>query len=112
MRISDWSSDVCSSDLTTSQAPAATMAAQAAGGCRAAAVPASPSGRPRPREGWQPRLAGRITGQHVHAYPPRRQCRQGGIVRGDERAEGRSVGKEGVSPCISWVLPYHYNNKK
>src|SRR3546814_2070770 len=66
------------------RSPAATMAAQAAGGCRAAAVPASPSGCPRPREGRQPRFAGRITGQHVHAYPARRQCRQGGIDRGDE----------------------------
>src|SRR3546814_1582419 len=80
MRISDWSSDVCSSDL------------------------------PRPRaamsEAWRdlgtPRADGvLLIGDHASAHVPP------DIDLGIDRSEERRVGKECVSTCRSRGSPYH-----
>src|SRR3546814_3381926 len=46
MRISDWSSDVCSSDLTTFRCSRCATAATRTGGCRASSTAATPTERP------------------------------------------------------------------
>src|SRR3546814_16939380 len=93
MRISDWSSDVCSSDL----------------GGRIRAVR---RGRPwfnvargserrngsRERDSWR----------HVRGAPRNRRGRR----RGVRRSEERRVGKECVSTCRSRWSPYHYKKKQ
>src|SRR3546814_18383792 len=91
MRISDWSSDVCSSDLTN----AGTIAAVAARvGCRGGAGRRVRAGRGRGRGGVGVVVA-----------------RDGRRV-GAGRSEERRVGKECVSTCRSRWSPYHYKQKK
>src|SRR3546814_17955238 len=100
MRISDWSSDVCSSDLA----------------CGA-----------RGQHGGLPVLlgAGDRGGLHLDAVEKvqsaEQLCHRLGaarhlrlIERGprDGRSEERRVGKEGVSTCRSRWSPYHYNKQK
>src|SRR3546814_8934749 len=84
MRISDWSSDVCSSDLQTPNIDR--MAAQgmrfteAYSGCTVCA----------------PARSTLMTGTHLGHTPVRRN-----------RSEERRVGKECVSTCRSRWSPYH-----
>src|SRR3546814_2324700 len=86
MRISDWSSDVCSSDLTGSPAAAA------GGGEACVAIWCVPSS---PRQVFP---AGRATASELRdSY-----CRLSG-----SRSEERRVGKECVSTCRSRWSPYH-----
>src|SRR3546814_18768685 len=87
MRISDWSSDVCSSDLDHCFAahPIA----------RAAAIADLPVRRVIDARGCLPRASGRIAQQPHH--PLQRF-----------RSEERRVGKECVSTCRSRWSPYHY----
>src|SRR3546814_3576075 len=91
MRISDWSSDVCSSDL-----PAGHSAVRRADGFRGLSVDA-------PARSWPDgyflfRLAfAHAAGRHVGALDR-------GIGR---RSEERRVGKECVSTCRSRWSPYH-----
>src|SRR3546814_11561581 len=103
MRISDWSSDVCSSDL-----PEGARTAER----RAAAEP-EPDRRERRRlggdavRGQRRDRCGAIRLQRVDAeIDPRlpRQRRQ--------RSEARRVGKECVSTCRSRWSPYHYKKKQ
>src|SRR3546814_7514270 len=101
MRISDWSSDVCSSDLPLP---------------RGAALPHQPSGG-RLEVGEDLRLAvahaGLVPGLALlAAAPDARDCNlaAGLAPRRDERAprsEERRVGKECVSTCRSRWSPYH-----
>src|SRR3546814_2878334 len=84
MRISDWSSDVCSSDL---------YRAQSRGGDRGAVAGASGAADDG-AQARQPR-AGRLGGA----------TRNGGVAR--SRSEERRVGKECVSTCRSRWSPYH-----
>src|SRR3546814_12997305 len=87
MRISDWSSDVCSSDLGTD-------AARPLGGDATSKVAARlAAGADRPRH--FPALGLRC------ASPEAR-----------ERSEERRVGKECVSTCRSRWWPYHLKNKR
>src|SRR3546814_12041758 len=103
MRISDWSSDVCSSDL-----------------------PAAPHGRPAAPGGWPAivgrsadrRGAGRARGPAALPGPPR--CREAGSERGGEpallggfggRSEGRRVGQECVSTGRTRWAQYHQQTK-
>src|SRR3546814_1676742 len=87
MRISDWSSDVCSSDLLG--APA--------GPCQASAMPELPEVE-TVRGGLAPVLEGhRLT--RVEARRP--------DLRFPLRSEERRVGKECVSTCRSRGSPYH-----
>src|SRR3546814_17047053 len=126
MRISDWSSDVCSSDL---RGPTRTH------------PPPDRAGRPRPES--RPGRAGRRRSRHPlrrdarlrRARPGRRRrhrsraleaarqtrVRRGGNGKGGttmtdtrprSRSEERRVGKECVSTCRSRWAPYHYKKKK
>src|SRR3546814_17935757 len=94
MPISDWSSDVCSSDLTNIGAPGKS-ARQAHLKC-----PRQSASRPR----WQP----------PHRRTPRNApATSGGAWRQPlqslqvARSEERRVGKECVSTCRSRWSPYH-----
>src|SRR3546814_4238948 len=83
MRISDWSSDVCSSDLALKLAPAFQL-----------------NGRNTFDSGGQ-----------LFAPPPNPGCEVDGPCRGGLepkiRSEERRVGKECVSTCRSRWSPYH-----
>src|SRR3546814_2147524 len=85
MRISDWSSDVCSSDLADR--------GRCGGGGGAGP-------RQQPAHGWG------CTGRG-HLRPRRRGRHIGGGRTGDRRSEERRVGKECVSTCRSRWSPYH-----
>src|SRR3546814_18338022 len=85
MRISDWSSDVCSSDLPQCD-------------------PLSPLQDRRSRRSAQLLLAGRAAAlpcRHRPARERRARC----------RSEERRVGKEGVSTCRSRGSPENEKNK-
>src|SRR3546814_10596534 len=94
MRISDWSSDVCSSDLRRVEGEALRT--------------------PAPRPGRDRRDRRRSVegdcGTHQPSSPPRlgegyRPRRPGALARA-ARTEERRVGKEGVSTCRSRWSPY------
>src|SRR3546814_7911957 len=85
MRISDWSSDVCSSDL----------GAAGPGDIEGGAVPGQVR---RPEEEEQARRPGPAD---------RRDPRRGHQQRLPVRSEERRVGKECVSTCRSRWSPYH-----
>src|SRR3546814_16504497 len=87
MRISDWSSDVCSSDL------------ERCCGTRATA----------------PSTPGAIWIRAIRAVPAGVVVELAGVGVGDRdrvRSEERRVGKECVSTCRSRWSPYHYKKKK
>src|SRR3546814_7638386 len=99
MRISDWSSDVCSSDLQnfgTEIFPAIGPANTPAGDGSAAQVHALDFRRIN--EDFEHRFRQR----HFRQFP--------GIQF--DRSEERRVGKECVSPCRSRCSQYHYKKKK
>src|SRR3546814_7601962 len=90
MRISDWSSDVCSSDL-----PPLPLRS----------TPPSSSATPRPALNF-------YVHQHPHeddVHHQQDECRDRAR---DERSEERRVGKEWVSPCRSRCSPYHSKKKR
>src|SRR3546814_20259081 len=88
MRISDWSSDVCSSDLTNGCATSKTST------CGVRSI----TGRPRSR------LCGKAPGiARTTPLPSTSAC----VVRSEERR----VGKECVSTCRSRWSPYHSQKK-
>src|SRR3546814_16664475 len=89
MRISDWSSDVCSSDLNRIQERCESGRLPCKNRTLSRSIP-----RSRP---WIVRLR-RDDGQHRRPYPPK-------------RSEERRVGKECVSTCRSRWSPYHYRKK-
>src|SRR3546814_6209719 len=111
MRISDWSSDVCSSDLRRACATGRRCARRAAG--RRLAVPGTGNA-----------AHGRGGRGHVAAVDdPVRRTRGGlkRIFRDDRgfkwaniasRSEGGRVGKEGVSACRSRWLRLHEKKKQ
>src|SRR3546814_14709824 len=102
MRISDWSSDVCSSDLVWALADALTgMEAGAEGTLLyTSGVAANSAGL----------LALLSPGDHLlmvdSAYEPTRAFCDGMLARLG-RSEERRVGKECVSPGRSRLSPYH-----
>src|SRR3546814_5641272 len=81
MRISDWSSDVCSSDLSTNS------------NARAVATASSPCA---PRAAWRPPSSSNESGVDQH--------RSSAIA---DRSEERRVGKECVRTCRSRWWPDH-----
>src|SRR3546814_13022552 len=85
MRISDWSSDVCSSDLIRRALPERRTRT-----C------------PKDRAGWCAAVS--------QTRSPGRDIKPGGI--GQCRSEERRVGKECVSTCRSRWSPYHEKKKK
>src|SRR3546814_13630347 len=100
MRISDWSSDVCSSDLL------------------AACMPHRPkTGRDcqnRNGDGWRREAcAHRYRGTAGHAFARAGQFGVGNVASAaPPRSEERRVGKECVSTGRSRLSPYHYKKQK
>src|SRR3546814_8340362 len=100
MRISDWSSDVCSSDLDLSPL-----------GC--AAAPKRLNAFSLIHQGDHPRTASQPSGDksprhnksppHVLRFGPHSSSR----TFEKSRSEERRVGKECVSTCRSWWSPLH-----
>src|SRR3546814_20544890 len=86
MRISDWSSDVCSSDLT------------ACLWCRTGTMPKPTTALSSQMRAGRSRLTRSSTGN----------CRR----RGFSRSEERRVGNECISTCRSRWSPYHSQNKQ
>src|SRR3546814_18952531 len=105
MRISDWSSDVCSSDLADFAAvPAGGTADDAAGGGVRVAVGVWLAGFRGDRADLLPGRAGRHRPPHPAAARPADAAAD---VVGADRSEERREGKECVSTCrFSWYL-YH-----
>src|SRR3546814_12467362 len=103
MRISDWSSDVCSSDLD-----AGGIIRRRVGAVLVHAdVDADGSGGDGPR-GDGPGCAAAF----AEARQPRRHGGEAFAVQPHAvRSEERRVGKECVSPCRSRWSPYHYKKK-
>src|SRR3546814_13951234 len=111
VRISDWSSDVCSSDLRQGLCPHAR---------RAVRTPARAVGSGARREVlWRNRSVTSSAGNRCDRCgcdrrgkrsprnAPRRQCRQAWRWRRLHRSEERRVGKECVSTCSSRWSTYH-----
>src|SRR3546814_15174131 len=102
LRISDWSSDVCSSDLTRDPA-------------RARGPRPLPLQRHFPRHiRFRPSHAERTRRQHSEPLPValRRPVRPPFSYRRRARSEERRVGKECVSTCSYRWSTYHYKKKK
>src|SRR3546814_18165919 len=96
MRISDWSSDVCSSDL-----PPRSAACSGCAGLASKAAVLRSQGR---AEASLPTLFGLYcTGEAGLAGPPPAPW---------QRSEERGVGKEGVETVRSGWSAYHTNTKK
>src|SRR3546814_10683958 len=91
MRISDWSSDVCSSDLFRSLLAGDAFAAQQV------ALGASIADELRPDD--RAAIARRQADMHMRIRDARRFISDDDIA--EERSEERRVGKECVSPCRS-----------
>src|SRR3546814_13012231 len=101
MRISDWSSDVCSSDLLALRRSTDDAGGGAAGiGADAVVAPANTA-----------ELRSVISLAVQHNCPM--TLRGGGTTNfGQSRSEERRVGQECVSTCRSRWSPYHYKKKK
>src|SRR3546814_15114094 len=97
MRISDWSSDVCSSDLVIA---GRNLSRSVRPGAERVLIAALARVAPPPvfLDARHPR---RVRLQQGRAE---RLRRQGGDTL---RSEERSVGKESVRTCRSWWSPYH-----
>src|SRR3546814_12280469 len=101
MSISDWSSDVCSSDLRHSDPAGAPLPGRDADLAVARLL------RLLRREGAD------VAGAHLAARRPRRGADDGSQAGGDDddfeeaRSEERRVGKECVRTCRSRWWPYH-----
>src|SRR3546814_13406379 len=110
MRISDWSSDVCSSDLrdlSRERENARTNHHPGAHGDGAAQRDVSPGflrGRRLVRA-----LVSLVFAAHTRAVRRRSEF---STTEMDERSEERRVGKECVSTCRSRWSPYHYKKNK
>src|SRR3546814_11386033 len=104
MRISDWSSDVCSSDLRRRSAGSQDARGRAG---KAAAGPAAADRAQGRQAGRNPAGAGRAPGRGGYAG---RAGIDGDLAVGD-RSEERRVGKECVSTCSSRWSPYHYKQE-
>src|SRR3546814_19022538 len=94
MRISDWSSDVCSSDLTVLWDPLAKATAPATIEVRL------PTATPAHNVAQDMDLVIAFEDEHLIVVD-----KPAGMV---VRAEERRVGKEGVSTCRSRWAPVHY----
>src|SRR3546814_12047297 len=103
MRIRDWSSDVCSSDLSSAASMRATVRV--------------PGSRPRRRS---PTSRGSLTAIRPNLVGGISDCRRNRSILPStviskprfDRSEERRVGKECVSPCRSRWSTYHYKKKQ
>src|SRR3546814_13996110 len=104
MRISDWSSDVCSSDLTEEKAekPAATARAD---------DPAIPEGtamvKLTVREALRDAMAEEMRADDRVFVMGAEVAEYQGAYKVTQRSEERRVGKECVRTCRSRWSPYH-----
>src|SRR3546814_15088923 len=89
MRISDWSSDVCSSDLDEFRIRAEQVLERIAG-----------------RSDMSPERQIQLLVALGHSY-----LNTNGLLPAMNRSEERRVGKEGVRTCRSRWSPYHYKKK-
>src|SRR3546814_18118989 len=106
MRISDWSSDVCSSDLSGVRKAAAEVLRQYR---RAFAF--APPRRPMASFGSGPVIGGPTT-EDVAMMERQVQAAEDGLRAIDlTRSEERRVGNECVSTCRSRWSPYHKKKK-
>src|SRR3546814_16889635 len=107
MRISDWSSDVCSSDLSTRRSGSSCGGIGSAVQCSSAtlwnAMPETSVAT-----GTRP-FAARATPGTIAIVVPAGACI---ASRNVIRSEERRVGKECVSTCRSRWSPYHKKKKK
>src|SRR3546814_19462625 len=113
MRISDWSSDVCSSDLCTGRHPG-----------RGASSGAESGSGPGYRVPFMNSPASPVPDMEQQLSAAARRLAQGGLVAfptetvyglgADAISEERRVGKECVSTCRSWWAPHTQkkNNSK
>src|SRR3546814_13961015 len=102
MRISDWSSDVCSSDLTVTEEIAESLGLKEASGAFVAGVV---KGSPAEEAGFKTGdIILRFDGQEV---PESRRLPRmvAETAVGKDRSEERRVGKECVSTCRSRWAP-------
>src|SRR3546814_19963739 len=107
MRISDWSSDVCSSDLEMHAGQSSKRFSEAALAAMREVIP----GKNLDGQGWhEVRSAERASRNNDDIIP----CRpielatfRGHLLRRRDRSEERRVGKECVSKCRSRWSPYH-----
>src|SRR3546814_16475027 len=100
MRISDWSSDVCSSDLVKTKSRARH--------CRGKASAEWPAIWPRTRSPASGRQTETMMADQRFTLYWRTGVRE--VVEG-RRSEERRVGKESVSTCRSRWSPCHYKTK-
>src|SRR3546814_16750421 len=111
MRISDWSSDVCSSDLGCAEAFHDPQKQSTDDGARYVAEAADDRGRESLERDDCPHSDGNEQdGRDQYDG----DAAQGGAVdesKGDHRSEERRVGEESVSTCRSRGWPCHKNKK-
>src|SRR3546814_20308076 len=106
MRISDWSSDVCSSDLEPAAQTRGKPRGMAAGWWALEGCPGVRAGVAS--DGWWGGGAAdhELGGEDVVGdLGGRRRAGVGGV--GFTRSEERRVGNECVRTCRSWWSPYH-----
>src|SRR3546814_16482210 len=106
MRISDWSSDVCSSDLSSSTMPCTTVKSD-----RCNEIQAS----------WLTPGSAKTDSMTIEPLNMKPNCTAARATTGmtalrraclNSRPEERRVGKEGVSKCRSRWSPYQYKKNK
>src|SRR3546814_9842517 len=100
MRISDWSSDVCSSDLYIGGVG---FRAGYGDKLRRTIGAADPGAVPGGSTRWLSCSRGQLTGPNQD----RRVLKSAVFARNGTRSEARRVGKECVSTCRSWWSPNH-----
>src|SRR3546814_21175234 len=109
MRISDWSSDVCSSDLRSTRKPTRSAADHASPETSRKARPSSPTASylavGRRDEVSNRRMSQPRACEDRNRQRPRRN--QPYRLAGVRRSEERRVGKACVSPCSSRRSRYH-----
>src|SRR3546814_19534483 len=102
MRISDWSSDVCSSDLID--------AARLLNGPQVNLIVVCDESGKMAGVITKTDIVGRIsycTGCSCTMAASQVMTQEVAFCRPSDRSEERSVGKECVSTCRSWWSPYH-----
>src|SRR3546814_19075012 len=104
MRISDWSADLCSSELVAEAVQAAQAEGQSAAGRQPGGVPHLVRARRRRHRPQRPPKRRRPRPEEALRQEARRRP-------GAPRSEERRVGKECVRTCRPRVCPYHYNKK-
>src|SRR3546814_20505197 len=128
MRISDWSSDVCSSDLNREDVPMSSalelILREALTGARA--PQGTETGLSLVREWISNEAGGDLTAlsmllddqvafaetaklalRHLDLIQRDEPLEEGAAAGGEQRSEERRVGKEGYRTCSYWGSPYH-----